>query len=238
MDVTERREELVTANRMLANEGIFRVFGHISCRHPDGNKLLISRARSPALVTADDIVTMDFDGNVLDSNVRTYGETVIHRAIYRNRDDVNAIVHHHANDIMPLTGLDIDFKPVFHMAALFADGVPKFGDFDTEAGHLVVTEDEGDRMAENLGDHRAQFIEGHGANVTGGSLREAVVATMYFVLNARYQFQMELYGNPTYYTAPEESIHAMNDDVILTDLVLDRVWEYLSAKTGGAASSV
>lgn len=230
MDVEEKKAELALANRMLSNEGIFRVFGHISCRHPDGDKLLISRARSPALVQVNDIVTMDFAGNVLDSDARTYGETVIHRAIYRNRDDVNAVVHHHANDVMPLTGVDIDFKPVFHMAALFADGVPKFSDFDTEAGHLVVTEDEGARMAENLGDHRAQFIEGHGANVTGASLREVVVATMYFVLNARYQFQMELYGDPTYYTDPEESINAMNDDVLLTDLVLDRVWEYLTTK--------
>lgn len=230
MTIAECREELAAANRMLATEGIFRVFGHVSCRHPDGDKLLISRARPPALVTADDIVTMDFDGNVLDSDARTYGETVIHRAIYRQRGDVNAVVHHHANDIMPLTGLDIDFKPVFHMAALFAEGVPTFDDFDVEGGRLVVTEAEGDRMADNLGDRRAQFIKNHGANVIGASLREAVVATIYFVLNAKYQFQMELYGDPTYYTGPEDSIRTMNEDVILTDLVFDRVWEYLSAK--------
>ncbi|WP_049986581.1 class II aldolase/adducin family protein [Halobellus rufus] len=230
MGVADLREALVLANRMLANEGIFRIFGHISCRHPDGDKLLISRARSPALVTEDDIVTMNFDGEVLNADVRPYGETVIHRSIYRERDDVNAIVHHHADEIMPFTALDIEYKPVFHMAALFADGVPTFSDFDTEGGRLVVTEAEGERLAENLGDHRAQFVAGHGANVIGFDLREVVTATTYFVLNARYQYQMELFGEPTYYTGPVESVRTMVDDVLLSDLVLDRVWEHLAAQ--------
>ena len=42
-------EELVTANRILANLGIVDSFGHVSVRHP-GNpqRYLLSRARAPA----------------------------------------------------------------------------------------------------------------------------------------------------------------------------------------------
>jgi hypothetical protein len=41
-------EELVTANRVLANEGIVDSFGHVSARHPDNpQRYLLSRARSP-----------------------------------------------------------------------------------------------------------------------------------------------------------------------------------------------
>jgi ribulose-5-phosphate 4-epimerase/fuculose-1-phosphate aldolase len=224
------RADLATANRILAERGIFRTFGHVSCRHPDGDKLLISRSRAPGLVTADDVITMDFDGEVLDSDARPYGETVIHRAIYRRRDDVNAVVHHHADAVVPFTGLDVEFKPVFHMGALFADGVPTFDDFDEEMGRLVVTEAEGERMAENLGECRAQLIESHGANVVGADLREAVVGTIYFAMNAGYQYQMELLGDPVYYTGPEGSIRSMVDDVILADIALDRMWEYLESR--------
>lgn len=228
MSDPELREQLVTANRIMANEGIISGFGHVSVREPGADEMLISRSRSPAYVTEDDIVRMDFEGNVLsDRDVRTYGETVIHRAIYRNRDDVNAVVHHHAPQVMPFTISDVEIKPAFHPGALFADGVPTFDEYDLEYGRLVVTEDEGERMADVLGDCRAQLLESHGANVVGSSLQEAVVSTYFFVMNAAYQYQAEQLGSPRYYTGPEESIRNTVEDIILAPLSQDRIWEFL-----------
>ena len=40
-------EELVTANRILAHEGIVDSFGHVSARHPERkDRFLLSRARA------------------------------------------------------------------------------------------------------------------------------------------------------------------------------------------------
>ena len=221
-------EEVVTANRILANEGILRGFGHVSARDPETDEIFISRSRSPAFVTEDDIIRMSLDGEVLDDrDVSPYKETVIHRAIYRAREDVNAVVHHHAPSVMPFTITDVELRPAFHMAALFADGVPTFDDYDVEDGRLVVTESEGDRMAEVLGDRRAMLLEGHGANVTGANLKEAVAGTVYFAMNAQYQYQAEQLGQPSFYTGPEESVENIVEDVILAPIALDRMWEYL-----------
>ncbi|MFW5896352.1 MAG: class II aldolase/adducin family protein [archaeon] len=220
--------KLVTANRILANEGIIQGFGHVSVREPGADEMLISRSRSPAFVEEADIIRMDLEGNVLDDrDVRPYGETVIHRAIYRNREDVNAVVHHHAPAVMPFTVVDTEIKPVFHMGALFADGVPEFSEYDLEYGRLVVTEDEGERMAENLGDHRAQLLEGHGANMTGSSIEEVIISTVFFVMNAQYQRQAMQMGTPRYYEGPEESIANILEEVILAPLSQERMWEYL-----------
>jgi len=50
-------EELVTANRVLANEGIVDSFGHVSARHPERpDHYLLSRARAPERIEKDDIV--------------------------------------------------------------------------------------------------------------------------------------------------------------------------------------
>jgi len=50
-------EELVTANRILAREGVVDSFGHISARHPDNaQRYLLSRARAPDLIDKDDIM--------------------------------------------------------------------------------------------------------------------------------------------------------------------------------------
>ena len=43
--LAEARQELATANRILANEGVLDAFGHISMRHPDQSEpLSASRA--------------------------------------------------------------------------------------------------------------------------------------------------------------------------------------------------
>jgi len=50
-------EELVTANRILATEGVVDSFGHISVRHPDNpNRYLLSRARAPERIEPSDIM--------------------------------------------------------------------------------------------------------------------------------------------------------------------------------------
>lgn len=230
-DITELKEQLVTANHILANEGIIEGFGHVSVRHPDGDRMLIARSISPGLVTADDIMTMRFDGTIVDNtNDQPYLESVIHRAIYRNREDVNAVVHHHAPELMPFVATDTEIKPVFHMAALFAEGVPTFSEYDVEYGRLIVTEEEGDRMAEVLGDKRAQLLENHGANVTGADIKEAILATVYLVKNAQYQLQVETLGQPTYYDGPDESIEAIVNEVILAPVPIERMWSFLRGR--------
>lgn len=229
-------DTLVTANHILANEGILGGVGHVSVRVPEADELLISRSRSPAFVTSDDVIRMDFDGNVLDDpSASPYKETVIHRAIYRHRDDVTAVVHHHAPAVMPFTVTDIELKPVFHMAAPFHDGVPTFDEYDDEFGRLIVTEAEGDRMAAVLGERRAQLLAGHGANVVGETLEGAVLAAIHFVMNAQYQYQAQLLGDPEYYTGPPASIESIEDEVIRSPLVIERLWEYYTRRLPDAS---
>lgn len=231
-------ERLVTANHVLANEGIFGGLGHVSVRDPDDDAVLISRSRSPAFVTADDLIRMDLDGTVLDGvDADPYKETVIHRAIYRHRDDVGAVVHHHAPAVMPFTVSDVEIRPVFHLGALFHQGVPTFDDYDPEGGRLVVTEAEGDRMAAALGDRRAQLLAGHGANVVGRTVEEAVLGTLYLAMNATYQLQAEQLGEPRYLTEGDEDLERTVESAILAPSVVERVWEYYRQRLGDGTSA-
>lgn len=220
-------EKLATANRILSNEGVVDAFGHVTVREPGAEEMYVSNYQSPALVTTDDVIRMHVDGAILTDDVEeVYSETVIHRSIYRNREDVNAVVHHHAPEILPFTVTGVEVKPIVHNGAIFADGVPVFDDYGPERGRLVVGEEEGQRMAENLGSCKAQLLFGHGANVVGRTVEEAVVATIYFVQNADAQYRAELLGDPTYYTE-EASLRMMSDEVILRERTVGRVWDHL-----------
>lgn len=221
-------KKLVLANHILTNEGILDAFGHVTARPEGTEELLVSSYGSAAVVSKDDIVTMDFEGNVVDSeDVETYSETAIHRAIYRHRDDVNAVVHNHDPAVMPFTITDVEIQPAFHMGALFYEGVPRFEDYGPNRGKLIVDEDESDRMAKNLGECRAQLLEGHGANVVGSSLEEAVISSVFLSWNARYQWYAEQLGSPRFYNVDEAELQGMVDEIILADRTVGRMWDFL-----------
>ena len=60
-------EDLVAANRILAEEGVLDAYGHVSIRHPsDPNRYLMSRSLAPILVSASDIMEYDLDSNPID----------------------------------------------------------------------------------------------------------------------------------------------------------------------------
>jgi ribulose-5-phosphate 4-epimerase/fuculose-1-phosphate aldolase len=112
-------EELVTANRILAREGIVDSFGHISARHPaNPQRYLLSRSRAPDCIEAGDIMEFTLDGNPVDAKGRApYLERFIHGALYEARPDVMSVVHNHSESTIPFGVTGKKIKPIFHMGA-------------------------------------------------------------------------------------------------------------------------
>jgi hypothetical protein len=74
--VEQARQDLATANRILAHEGVIDAFGHVSMRHPTHpDRYLISRHRACELVQAEDILELTLDSvPVAPTSFRLYGE--------------------------------------------------------------------------------------------------------------------------------------------------------------------
>ena len=110
-DIIQAMQDLVTANRILAREGVVDAFGHVSMRHPDHpDRYLISCSRSPELVTLDDIMEFTLDGEALDDRgLPAYAERFIHGAVYETRSDINSVVHNHSHAVIPfgVTGVSL-----------------------------------------------------------------------------------------------------------------------------------
>ena len=86
-DLNALCRDLVTANHILAREGVTDALGHISVRHPDRpDRFFLSCSRSPELVKPDDIMEYDLDCNPVDQRGRPmYVERPIHGAIFQAR---------------------------------------------------------------------------------------------------------------------------------------------------------
>jgi ribulose-5-phosphate 4-epimerase/fuculose-1-phosphate aldolase len=201
-------DDLVTANRILAHEGVVDGFGHVSVRDPQNpNRYRLARSMAPALVTAADILTYDLDSNALDANGRTsYAERFIHGAIYKVRPDVDAIVHAHTPAVIPFGVSAVRLQPVFHMGAFLGAGVPVFEIRDaggTATDMLVSSQPLGDALARTLGTANVALMRGHGMVAVAGTIPEAVFRAYYTGQDAALQSEALRLGNPTYLSADE-----------------------------------
>ena len=217
-------DDIVTGSRVLAEFGILDGFGHVSARHPaNPNRFLMSRSLAPALVTADDIMEFDLDGNAVDARGRSlFLERFIHSEIYRARPDVMSIVHTHSPGVIPYTISQVPLRAVFHNAAFLAAGAPvwdirkDFGETDMLVRNAAIGKD----LARTLADKPVVLMRGHGDVAVGPSVKLAVFRAYYTDVNARLQSQAIALGGEPNYLTPGEGTKA--DAVNLA--VVDRVW--------------
>jgi ribulose-5-phosphate 4-epimerase/fuculose-1-phosphate aldolase len=206
-------EDLVAANRILADQGVVDGYGHVSVRHPaNPQRYLMSRSIAPEMVTAADVMEYDLDSSPVDARGRTsYLERFIHGEIYRVRADVNAIVHNHSPSVIPFGVSTAPLRPLYHMSAFLGGGVPVF-DIRTAAGQatdmLVRTPALGKALAQTLGPRPVALMRGHGAVVVADSLPRVVFRSVYTETNARLQAQAMALGGPVTYLDDEEAQRA------------------------------
>jgi HCOMODA/2-hydroxy-3-carboxy-muconic semialdehyde decarboxylase len=227
--------DLVTASRILASEGIVDSFGHISARHPERpDRFLISRVRAAELVNREDIVELEMDCSPVHPTAeRLFAERVLHAAVYRLRPDVNSVCHHHAPSVLPFCVSGVPLVPVIHLGATMGTVVP-FWDSRDEFGDtnlLVATEAQGLSMARALGSNWTVLLRRHGATVAGRDARECVFRSIYGARNAEVQWRAMQMGQLQPLT-PGEALAA--EEFNLTPIAVVRTWERWCARASRA----
>src|SRR6266699_596352 len=217
-------DDIVIGSRVLADFGVLDGFGHVRARHPTNlNHFLMARSLAPALVTADDIMEFDLDGNAVDPRGRSlFLERFIHSEIYRARPDVMSVVHTHSPGVVPFSVSRAPLRPMYHNAAFLAAGAPVWDirkDFG-ETDMLVRDPSLGKSLAQTLGDKSVVLMRGHGDVNVGPSVKVAIFRAYYTDVNARLQSQAIALGGDINYLTPGEGAKA--DTVNLA--VLDRIW--------------
>jgi HCOMODA/2-hydroxy-3-carboxy-muconic semialdehyde decarboxylase len=195
-------DDLVVGNRILANENVLDGLGHISVRHNQNpNRFLLARDVAPALVTAGDLIEYDLDGNPVSDKRQGYQERYIHAAIFKARPDVHSIVHAHTPSVLVFANSSIPLRPVYHMAAFLAGGVPNYEirKVQGSTGMLVNNNTLGAALAQTLGDKAVALMRGHGVVIVGPTIPEAVSRGIFLDVNARVQIQaMSLGGTVSF----------------------------------------
>jgi len=200
-------DDLVAANRILADRGIFEAYGHISARDPaNKNRYWLTRSMPPAQVTAGDIIEFDLDNKPLRAGEnRLFFERVIHGEVYKARPDVMAVCHNHSPSLIPFCNSDTRLRPMVGNAAFLGEGAPVFDirNVDDDGDLNVCTVPQASAMAKALGSHWIVLLLGHGAVVVGRSVRECVRHAVITETNARQQIEATILGPVHFLTASE-----------------------------------
>lgn len=225
MTLTALIDDLVYANHILYSEGVVDGFGHVSARYPERpDRFLLSRSIAPAIVTHEDIMEFDLDGNAVDARGRRpYLERFIHSEIYRTRPEVTAVVHSHSPSVIPFGVTGVGLRPIYHLSGFLAGGAPIFEIRDAagpETDMLIRTPDLGAALARSLGGAAYALMRGHGSVAVGNSVKQVVYRAIYAEVNARLQSQAAQLGEITFLTDAEAANAAATNDQMV-----DRPWE-------------
>jgi len=92
------RDRIIQIGIKMSGGGlVLGTWGNISARIPEENFVAITPSGVDYdTIGLEDIVIVDLDGNIIDGLKKPSIEMTLHLEIYKNREDVNAIVHTHS----------------------------------------------------------------------------------------------------------------------------------------------
>ncbi|OES44732.1 class II aldolase/adducin family protein [Domibacillus iocasae] len=216
------KEQLAISIRMLERANHIDFNGHMSTRVPETDFILInSAAVSRSTITADDVIMIDLEGNVIEGNGRPPNELPLHTQIYKRRKDVQSIAHTHPRWSTMFTIANIPLRPVVMQGAVLGE-IPVF-----PKSQSISQQEIAEDLAEKLAGHHIILLKAHGAVVTGTTIEEAFVRSVFLEENAYRQ----------YMASQLEYAHSLEDEdiqktknVVWQPNNIRKIWDYHFSK--------
>lgn len=167
--------QVALGSRIISALGEDLTLGHVSVRHKCGNLISIKRKGiSLAEVSTSDSIVVNLDDPDGLSVPEMHLEALIHTEIYRARPEVGAVIHSHPIYSTALSATDADLEYLTHDSVLFHDGLGRY----LNSADLIMTSNQGQRVAEALGNRRAVLLQNHGVVFVGEDIRWAILAAI------------------------------------------------------------
>jgi ribulose-5-phosphate 4-epimerase/fuculose-1-phosphate aldolase len=199
-----RKERLAAALRVFGKFGFDEgVAGHITVRDPEltDHFWVNPMGKSFKLMTVSDLLLVSHTGEVVEGNGLLNGAAfTIHSRIHMAHPEVTAAAHAHSIYGKAWSSLGRKLDPLTQDSCAFYNDHALLDDFTG----VVLDCDEGERIAEVLGDNKAVILQNHGLLTVGQSVDEA--AWWYVTMERSCQAQLlaEAVGKPVL-IAPEHA---------------------------------
>lgn len=156
--------------QLIAKNLVAGSWGNISCLVDDASLVITPSGMGYEKQRAEDIVLIDFEGNVLEGKHFPSSESKLHTAIYRACPEAKAIIHTHSIYASALAAMR---KPV---PAIIEDIIQIIGGRVNCAEYaLPGTEELADNAVAAMQGRKAVLLANHGAVCWGTSLDDALI---------------------------------------------------------------
>lgn len=192
MLLEKERELIVEYGKKLIDTGLTKGTGGNLSIYDREKKLM---AISPSgidyyKIKPEDVVILDLDGNKIDGNKTPSSEYDMHRIFYKNRTDIDAIIHTHTMYATTIACLNWDLPPVHYMVALAGPNVrcAKYATYGTK------------ELAENafkaMENRKAVLLANHGLLTGAKDLANAFNITEEIEYCAELYYRTKCIGKP------------------------------------------
>ncbi len=167
MLLPELRAEVARyARKMYTSQLVQATQGNLSARDEESGLICITPSGADyELLTAEDIVVVDEDANVVEGRWKPSVETPLHTLMLRRRRDINCVMHTHSPYATAFGVIYQPFPMVLAESALCLGGEVPIAPY-----RMSGTPEFAELVAETLGDGPAVIWGNHGAMVVGVNL--------------------------------------------------------------------
>ena len=200
------RHELVELHALLPRYGlVVWTGGNVSARDPESGLVAIKPSGvTYEDLTAESMVVLDLEGNVVEGSYKPSSDTYSHLYIYRNRPDVNGVVHTHSRYATAFAAVG---RPIPVYLTAQAD---EFGGEIPCAGFSLVGDDSiGRLVVDGIGSSPAILLKNHGVFTIGPSAKAAVKAAVMTEDVAATVFMALQLGTPD--EIPPDDVASLHD---------------------------
>jgi len=168
--------------------------GNISARDPQTGLVVIkpSGIKYPDL-TPENMVVVDLDGKVVEGNLKPSSDTASHCYIYRQRPDINGVVHTHSRYATAFAAVGMPIPCVLTALADEFGGPIPCGGFALIGGEEIGKEVVRCLSEESIG---AVIMQNHGVFTAGHTAEKAVQAAIMVEDNAATVWLAMQLGQP------------------------------------------
>lgn len=199
-----RKQVIETARQMLKYGLTVGTWGNISIRN---NEMLVAITPSGVdyqSMIPEDVVVVDLAGKVVDGNLKPSSELPMHLAVYRERKDVQAIVHTHSPYASAFAVLGQEIPVVLAEMASVVGGSVLVTPY-SRPGTLDVGRD----VVRCLQDRQGVLLGNHGVVAIGSDVDEALMIALVIEDGARIYQLAKTLGEPR--TIPEDETRLLRE---------------------------
>lgn len=192
------KQELIEYGRLAGVKNFTPGYsGNFSARYKD--KILITSSGSAnGYLSEDELVLMDFEGNLVEGDKKPSSEKMLHAEFYKQRPDVNYIIHVHSPYLSSFACCHIPLDD-----PVMAENVFYFGQIPLAEYGLPSSMDLVEKTAKYFKDYDAVLMANHGFIVGDKTIKDAFLKLELAESYAQVVFNTKLMGGAVLFNKSE-----------------------------------